>query len=65
MVFTEKQKIEEALLVIDEMLELTDKEKNTGAVHAKFPYYIGQKQLCLLYRIVKILSQEGVPRDSK
>ena len=51
--------------MIDEMLELTDKEKNTGAVHAKFPYYIGQKQLGLLYRIVKILSQEGVPRDSK
>ena len=65
MVFTEKQKIEESLLVIDEMLEHTEREKNKGAVHAfrKFPYYIGHEQLGLLYRIIKILTQEGVPRD--
>ena len=65
MVFTEKQKIDEALEVIDEMLEHTEREKNKGAVHAfrKFPYVIGHEQLNLLYRVVKILTQEGVPRD--
>ncbi len=65
MVFTEKQKINEALLVIDEMLEHAEKEKNKGSVHAfrKFPYGIGHEQLGLLYRVIKILTQEGVPRD--
>ena len=65
MVFTEKQKIDEALEVIDEMLENAEKEKNKGSVHAfrKFPYGIGHEQLNLLYRIVKILTQEGVHRD--
>ena len=65
MVFTEKQKIDEALEVIDEMLENAEKEKNKGSVHAfrKIPYGIGHEQLNLLYRIVKILTQEGVPRD--
>ena len=65
MVFTEKQKIDEALRVIDEMLENAEKEKNKGTVHAfrKFPYVIGHEQLNLLYRVVKILTQEGVPRD--
>ena len=65
MVFTEKQKIDEALDVVDEMLEQAEKEKNKGSVHAfrKFPYGIGYEQLILLYRVVKILSQEGVPRD--
>ena len=40
MVFTEKQKIDEALDVVDEMLEQAEKEKNKGSVHAfrKFPY---------------------------
>tara|TARA_B100000745_G_scaffold34506_1_gene21360 strand:+ start:453 stop:653 length:201 start_codon:yes stop_codon:yes gene_type:complete len=65
MVFTEKQKIDEALEVIDEMLENAEKEKNKGSAHAfrKFPYVIGHEQLNLLYRVVKILTQEGVPRD--
>ena len=65
MVFTEKQKIDEALDVVDEMLEQAEKEKNKGSVHAfrKFPYGIGHEQLNLLYRVVKILTQEGVPRD--
>ena len=65
MVFTEKQKIDEALEVIDEMLENAEKEKNKGSVHAfrKLPYGIGHEQLNLLYRIVKILTQEGVHRD--
>ena len=65
MVFTEKQKIDESLEVIDEMLENAEKEKNKGTVHAfrKFPYVIGHEQLNLLYRVVKILTQEGVPRD--
>ena len=65
MVFTEKQKIDESLRVVDEMLEHAEIEKNKGSVHAlrKFPYGIGHEQLNLLYRIVKILTQEGVPRD--
>ncbi len=65
MVFTEKQKIDEALEVIDEMLENAEKEKNKGSVHAfrKLHYGIGHEQLNLLYRVVKILTQEGVPRD--
>ena len=65
MVFTEKQKIDEALDVVDEMLEQAEKEKNKGSVHAfrKFPYAVGHEQLNLLYQLVKILSQEGVPRD--
>ena len=65
MVFTEKQKIEHALGVVDEMLERAEEEKDKGSVHAfrKFPYGIGHEQLNLLYRVVKILSQEGVPRD--
>ena len=43
MVFTEKQKIDESLEVIDEMLENAEKEKNKGSAHAfrKFPYVIG------------------------
>jgi len=47
------------------MLENAEKEKNKGTVHAfrKFPYVIGHEQLNLLYRVVKILTQEGVPRD--
>ena len=65
MVFTEKQKIDEALEVIDEMLENAEKEKNKGSVHAfrKFPYVIGHEQFNLLYRFLIILTQEGVPRD--
>ncbi len=65
MTFTEKQKIDESLRVVDEMLEHAEIEKNKGSVHAlrKFPYGIGHEQLNLLYRIVKILTQEGVPRD--
>ena len=65
MTFTEKQKIDESLRVVDEMLERAEIEKNKGSVHAlrKFPYGIGHEQLNLLYRIVKILTQEGVPRD--
>ena len=65
MTFTEKQKIDESLRVVDEMLEHAEIEKNKGSVHAfrKFPYGIGHEQLNLLYRIVKILNQEGVPRD--
>ncbi len=65
MVFTEKQKIDEALEVIDEMLENAEKEKNKGSVHAfrKLPYGIGHEQLNLLYRVIKILTQEGIPRD--
>ena len=65
MVFTEKQKIDESLRVVDEMLEHAEIEKNKGSVHAfrKFPYGIGHEQLNLLYRIVKILTQEGVHRD--
>ena len=65
MVFTEKQKIDEALGVIDKILEGAEKEKNKGSVHAlrKFPYGVGHEQLNLLYRLVKILTQEGVPRD--
>ena len=60
MVFTEKQKIDEALEVIDEMLENAEKEKNKGTVHAfrKFPYVIGHEQLNLLYRVVKILQDD-------
>jgi len=65
MTFTEKQKIDESLRVVDEMSEHAEIEKNKGSVHAfrKFPYGIGHEQLNLLYRIVKILTQEGVPRD--
>jgi hypothetical protein len=65
MTFTEKQKIDESLRVVDEMLKHAEIEKNKGSVHAfrKFPYGIGHEQLNLLYRIVKILTQEGVPRD--
>tara|TARA_B100000678_G_scaffold171458_1_gene143103 strand:- start:97 stop:294 length:198 start_codon:yes stop_codon:yes gene_type:complete len=65
MTFTEKQKIDESLRVVDEMLEHAEIEKNKGSVHAfrKFPYGIGHEQLNLLYRIVKILTQEGVHRD--
>jgi len=65
MTFTEKQKIDESLRVVDEMLEHAEIEKNKGSVHAfrKFPYGIGHEQLNLLYRVVKILTQEGVPRD--
>ena len=65
MVFTEKQKIDESLEVIDEMLENAEKEKNKGSVHAfrKLPYGIGHEQLNLLYRVIKILTQEGIPRD--
>ena len=65
MTFTEKQKIDESLRVVDEMLEHAEIEKNKGSVHAfrKFPYGIGHEQLNLLYRVVKILTQEGVHRD--
>ena len=65
MTLTEKQKIDEALLVIDEMLEHAEKARNKGSVHAlrKFPSGIGHEQLNLLHRLVKILTQECVPRD--
>ena len=58
MVFTEKQKIDEALEVIDEMLENAEKEKNKGSVHAfrKFPYGMGHEQYNLLKKMVKILT---------
>ncbi len=58
MVFTEKQKIDEALEVIDEMLENAEKEKNKGTVHAfrKFPYGMGHEQYNLLKKMVKILT---------
>ena len=65
MTLTEQDKINEALRVIDEILEGAEKERNKGSVHAlrKFPYGVGHEQLNLLYRLVKILTQEGVPRD--
>ena len=65
MTLTEKQKIDEALGVVDEMLEGAEKERNKGSVHAlrKFPYGIGHEQLNLLQRLIKILTQPGVPRD--
>ena len=65
MTLTEQDKINEALEIIDEILEGAEKERNKGSVHAmrKFPYGVGHEQLNLLYRIVKILTQEGVPRD--
>ena len=65
MTLTEKQKIDEALRVIDKMLEHAEKERNKGSVHAlrKFPSGIVHEQLKLLHRLVKILTQEGVPRD--
>ena len=58
MVFTEKQKIDEALEVIDEMLENAEKEKNKGSVHAfrKFPYGMGHEQYNLLKKMIKILT---------
>ena len=64
MTLTDKE-IKEALRLLDEMLEGNEREKQKGSAHAfrKFPYGIGHEQLNLLYRVVKILSQEGVPRD--
>jgi len=59
------KELKEALDIIDEMLEGNEREKQKGSAHAfrKFPYVIGHEQLNLLYRVVKILTQEGVPRD--
>ena len=61
MTLTEKQKIDEALRVIDEMLEGTEREKEKGSVHAlrKFPYSMGHEQYNLLKKMVKILTQES------
>jgi len=56
MTLTEQDKINEALEIIDEILEGAEKVR-------KFPYGVGHEQLNLLYRLVKILTQEGVPRD--
>ena len=57
----DKEKIEEALRVIDEMLEGTEREKEKGSVHAlrKFPYSMGHEQYNLLKKMVKILTQES------
>lgn len=57
----DKEKIEEALRVIDEMLECTEREKEKGSVHAlrKFPYSMGHEQYNLLKKMVKILTQES------
>ena len=55
MTLTEQDKINEALEIIDEILEGAEKERNKGSVHAlrKFPYGVGHEQLNLLYRLVK------------
>ena len=57
----DKEKIEESLRVIDEMLEGTEREKEKGSVHAlrKFPYSMGHEQYNLLKKMVKILTQES------
>jgi len=54
----DKEKIEEVLLVIDDMLEGIEREKEKGSVHAfrKFPYSMGHEQYNLLMKTVKILT---------
>ena len=57
----DKEKIEESLELLDEMLEGTEREKEKGSVHAlrKFPYSMGHEQYNLLKKMVKILTQES------
>ena len=54
----DKEKIEEVLRVIDDMLEGIEREKEKGSVHAfrKFPYSMGHEQYNLLMKTVKILT---------
>ena len=55
----DKEKIEEVLRVIDDMLEGIEREKEKGSVHAfrKFPYSMGHEQYNLLMKTVKILEK--------
>ena len=54
----DKEKIEEVLRVIDDMLEGIEREKEKGSAHAlrKFPYSMGHEQYNLLMKTVKILT---------
>jgi len=55
------KELKEALDIIDDMLEGTEREKEKGSVHAlrKFPYSMGHEQYNLLKKMVKILTQES------
>ena len=55
----DKEKIEEVLRVIDDMLEGIEREKEKGSAHAlrKFPYSMGHEQYNLLMKTVKILEK--------
>ena len=55
----DKEKIEEVLRVIDDMLEGVEREKENGSAHAlrKFPYSMGHEQYNLLMKTVKILEK--------
>ena len=54
----DKEKIEEVLRVIDDMLEGIEREREKGSAHAlrKFPYSMGHEQYNLLMKTVKILT---------
>ena len=58
MTLADKEKIEEVLRVIDDMLEGIEREKEKGSAHAfrKFPYSMGHEQYNLLMKTVKILT---------
>ena len=58
MTLTDKEKIDEVLRVIDDMLEGIKREKEKGSVYAvrKFPYSMGHEQYNLLMKTVKILT---------
>ena len=58
MTLTDKEKIEEVLRIIDDMLEGIEREKEKGSVHAvrKFTYSIDHEQYNLLMKTVKILT---------